>query len=279
MREILPTTLNGDDAGRLLCGFNVFGYEEALAVVQAAEALGAPTLLMVNRALAAHMSPSIIGPMLHSLAQQAHVPIGVHLDHAYDITIIQQALDSGFTSVMYDGSQLPLSENIRNTQRVSELTKAAGASLEGEVGTVPYSDLGEGHPQFTDPDQAGKFARETGVDALALSVGNIHRLEQKGQVDIDFDRLQEIENRTEIPLVIHGASGLSDSDLMQLCQTHVAKINVGTQLRQAYTLALKEYLRTHPQDFDPLRLRSATIPRVQMAAESILKICNWNELK
>ena len=262
------------ESNRVLCGFNVFGYEDALAVVRAGEETEAPLLLMVNRAMADFMPPEICGPMLRELAHRAAVPVGVHLDHTWDLDVIKRALDSGFTSVMFDGSKKPLRENIRLTAKARVLADQYGASLEGEVGNVPYDDLGETRGELSGVSDVKLFAEATGVDVLAVSVGNVHRLTQP-EAKIDFHRLAEIEAAVNVPLVIHGASGLSDDDIRRLLGTSVAKFNFGTRLRQAFGSGIREYLRDNPDDFDRLRILGATVPYIQNAAMEALLKSGW----
>lgn len=262
------------DRARILCGFNVFGYEDALAVVQASVAMRAPILLMVNRAMAAFMPPEICGPMLCSLAQEAATPIGIHLDHARDLTTMERALRSGFTSVMYDGSKETLDVNIQKTSEARELADRFGATLEGEVGTVPYTDLGETEQELTTAKDATRFVDETGVDALAISIGNLHRL-TRPKAQIDFKRLNDIENALAIPLVLHGASGLPDEAMHRLLRTRVSKLNIGTRLRQAFAAGLRSYLDDNPDDFDRLRIMKASIPHVHDAALAALRWTGW----
>ncbi len=271
MGELLTTAVSDD---RVLCGFNVFGYEDALAVVRAGEQNGAPLLLMVNRAMADFMPPEICGPMLRGLADNASVPVGVHLDHARDLSMVERALESGFTSVMYDGSKKPLDENIRLTAEARVLADRFEASLEGEVGTVPYDDLGETRAELTGAGEAGRFVAGTGVDALAVSVGNIHRLTSQ-EARIDFERLRTIEREVGVPLVIHGASGLAREDIRRLLGTGVAKFNVGTRVRQAFGLGLRRYLKEHPDDFDRMRILGSTIPIVTAVAVEVLTDAGW----
>jgi len=271
MGDMLPMVV---DRNRVLCGFNIFGYEDALAVVRAGEEMEAPLLLMVNRAMADFMPPSACGPMLRDLAERSSQPVGVHLDHSWDLGVLESALDSGFTSVMYDGSRRPLAENIRLTARARKLADRYGATLEGEVGTVPYDDLGESPGDFTRAVDAAALVEGSGVDVLAVSVGNIHRL-TRPEARIDFERLAAIESAVEVPLVIHGASGVADEDFQRLLGTRVAKFNVGTRLRQAFGTALRDYLGNHPEDFDRLRILESTIAPVQDAARSVLIQSGW----
>lgn len=271
LTDLLPEVV---DRERVLCGFNVFGYEDALAVVAAAEEKSAPVLLMVNRAMADFMPPESCGPLFAGLADRSPARIAIHLDHARDLGVLRRALDSGFTSVMFDGSTKALAENIRLTKEARKLADGYGASLEGEVGTVPYSDLGETVVTMTDPSEAAAFAGETGVDVLAVSVGNIHRLTTP-TARIDFERLRKIEAVTPLPLVIHGVSGLPESEIRRLLPTQVAKFNIGTRLRWVLGKRLREELQNDPEQFDRLQLMKSVIPEVKTAAVHSLSLSGW----
>jgi fructose-bisphosphate aldolase class II len=271
LKEMLPDAVGRN---RVICGFNIFGYEDSVAVIEAAEEKKAPVLLMVNRAMADFMPPDLCGPMLSRLAERSSARIAVHLDHAWDLTAIERALDGGFSSVMYDGSNKPLAENIELTARARVLADRYGASLEGEVGTIPYDDLGETEVEMTDPSEAARFGEETGVDVLAVSVGNIHRLTTP-TAKIDFSRLGEIERATSIPLVIHGVSGLPETEIRALLQTGVVKFNIGTRLRMAFGKRLQNEFDNDPGQFDRLHLMNKVIPAMRNAAIESLIVTGW----
>lgn len=260
-----------EEAGKtssVIAGFNVFGYEDAVAVVRAAEELKRPVFLMVNRPAAQHMPLPIIGGILRRVAESAAVPVGVHLDHAKDMPSIIQALESGFTSVMFDGSDLPFGENVRLTRQVVELAASFGAGVEAEIGMVGYSDSGLAS-EVTDPGEAEVFARATGVDALAVSVGTVHRLTTQKAV-LNLALLQEIHSAVPVPLVIHGASGLPDASLRLMAENGVRKINFGTALRMTFGKTLRRQLEADPEVFDRITLFKACMDEVQTKAAHII---------
>ena len=225
--------------GTIVPGFNIFGYEDAQAVIRAAERACIPVLLMVNRDATRVMALEHWAALLTSLSRSAKVPVGVHLDHCSDLDSIRRAIDCGFDSVMYDGSKLPLEENIAHTWEIADHAHRRGVVVEAEVGTVPYSDRGEIQIQYTDPLEAKRMAEESGADWLAVSVGNIHRLTIQ-KTRIDFALLRQIQENCHLPLVIHGTSGVKSEDVIRLRDTQVGKVNVGTALRQAFGKALRE---------------------------------------
>ena len=265
------------ERGYAVACFNVFGWEDARAVVDAAEQLGAPVVLAASLAFRQFMPLEVIAGMLRRLAEDAGTAVCVHLDHSYEIPEVLRAVTAGFTSVMYDGSQLPLADNIAGVREVVRHAHAAGCSVEAEIGSVPYA---EGRPdirsELTQPEDAACLARESGADALAISIGNVHRLRRPGAC-IDFARLAQIEALVRTPLVIHGTSGISASDIAQLARTRVAKFNIGTVLRQAFGASLRESLGQHPERFDRLELMTDAMAGMQRTAARMITLLGWSE--
>jgi fructose-bisphosphate aldolase, class II len=256
--------------------FNVFGWEDARGVVDAATALGAPVILAVNLDFRQFMPLEVIAVMLRRLAADAPGPVCVHLDHSYEVAEVLRAVDAGFTSVMYDGSQLPLEENIAATRAVVRHAHAADCSVEAEIGSVPYAQ-GRAHikSELTAPAEAKRLAEEGCVDALAISVGNIHRLTAPGAT-IDFARLAQIEAAVRAPLVIHGTSGIFEHDIARLVRTRVAKFNIGTVLRQAFGATLRATLASHPERFDRLEIMRDVMGGVGLAAARMIELLGWD---
>jgi len=269
MQKINQMIYEASSRDKIVPGFNIFGHEEALAAVKAAERAASPVLLMVNRSARQAMDIKHWGALFSSIAKTAEVPIGVHLDHCTDLDLIQEAIVSGFTSVMYDGSKLPLDENIRNSRLVVEYAASRGVAVEGEVGSVPYDDLGEKLGDFTMPEEAKSLAEESGLDWLAVSVGNIHRLTDR-KATIDFKALQAIEKVTKVPLVIHGASGIGDEDMAQLKKSRVAKVNIGTALRQVFGQSLRREMLSSPEVFDRITLLKNPMKRYEEKAYELI---------
>jgi fructose-bisphosphate aldolase, class II len=245
-------------------------------VADAAIELQAPVILAVNLDFRRYMPIEAICVMLRSLAESAPVPVCVHLDHTYEIPEVLRGVDLGFSSVMYDGSQLRLEENIAGARRVAEYAHAAGCSVEAEIGSVPYAE-GRAHikSELTEVSDAARFARESGIDAMAVSVGNVHRLQKPGAT-IDYVRLAQIQASVEVPLVIHGTSGLFDEDIVRLARTRVAKFNIGTVLRQAFGRGLRETLARYPDRFDRLEIMHDAMPAVSREALRMIRLLGWS---
>ena len=263
------------DGGYSVACFNVFGWEDARAVVEGAAELNAPVILAVNLDFRRFMPLQAICVMLRSLAESAAVPVCIHLDHTYEVDEVLRAVDLGFSSVMYDGSQLTLEENIAGTQRVVQYAHAVDCSVEAEIGSVPYAE-GRAHikSELTQVSDAVRFAAESGTDAMAVSVGNVHRLQQPG-ASIDFARLEQIEAAVRVPLVIHGTSGLFERDIVRLARTRVAKFNIGTVLRQAFGRGLRDTLARYPDRFDRLEIMRDAMPAVSREAMRMISLLGW----
>ncbi len=209
--------------------FSVANMEMVMGAIQAAEELRSPLILQIAEVRLNHSPIHIIGPLMVAAAKKATVPVAVHFDHGMTFEKIQETLEIGFSSVMFDGSHYPLEENIQRTKEVVELAKQYGATVEAEIGRVGGSEDGSEDIEMmlTNTKEAKRFAEETDVDALAVAIGNAHGM-YNGDPDLRLDRLQEINGIVDIPLVLHGGSGISPEDFKQCIQHGVRKINVAT---------------------------------------------------
>ncbi|MBQ5968664.1 MAG: class II aldolase [Clostridia bacterium] len=226
MKTLLADAQKGNYA---VGSFSVANMEMILGVVKAAEELNAPIILQIAEVRLNHSPLALIGPTMLAAARRAKVPVAVHLDHGTTLPCIKQALDLGFTSVMFDGSHLPLEENIRLTKEVVAMAKPYGAAAEAEIGCVGGSEDGSEDiaMRCTSPDQAVLFARETGVDALAVAIGNAHG-NYKETPHLRFDILEEIKDRVSVPLVLHGGTGILPEEFKRCFKTGIKKINIAT---------------------------------------------------
>ena len=259
-----PALKNGYAVGGLV----TLGWEDMRAYVAAAEAENCPVILQAGPGCREHTPLPILGKMFRHLAENASVPVVAHLDHGYTFEDCKIALDSGFTSLMFDGSRKPLNKNIDETAAIAEMAHNAGISCEGEIGFVGY-DNGEASAG-TDPVEAAQFAKETGVDAMAISVGNVH-LQQDQSGGLDEDRIAAIQALTVVPLVIHGGSGVPAAQRQRLGQsTNICKFNIGTELRMAFGAAMREAVNKDPERFDRVSILKETHDPVVAAARNVL---------
>ena len=266
LKDVLQPALNG---GFAVGGLVTLGWEDMRAYVNAAEAEGLPVILQAGPSCRANTPLPILGKMFRTLAETVSVPVVAHLDHGYTFEECQEALDSGFTSLMYDGSRKPLAQNIDETARIAEIAHAAGISCEGEIGFVGYSE-GE-NSLGTDPEEAAIFARDSGVDAMAISVGNVH-LQQNHEGGLDEVRIRAIETLTEVPLVIHGGSGVPLEQRQRLARTSkVCKFNIGTELRLGFGKSIRQILADDSEVFDRIQILKQVEPDLQAAAQIALR--------
>lgn len=266
LRDVLQPALH---QGYAVAGLVTLGWEDMRAYVAAAEAENCPVILQAGPSCRAHTPLPILGKMFRHLADAASVPVVAHLDHGYTYDECSEALDSGFTSLMFDGSRKPLADNIAETRQIAELAHSAGISCEGEIGFVGYSG-GEGS-NGTDPAEAARFATETGVDAMAISVGNVH-LQQDKEGGLDEPRIRAIEAVTSVPLVIHGGSGVPLAQRTALARgSAICKFNIGTELRMAFGQALRDAVNADPARFDRVQILKETHDPVVAAARSVLR--------
>lgn len=254
--------------GYALAGLVVLGWEDALAFVEAAEEADCPVILQAGPGCRAHTPVPVIGKMLRHLADQAQVPVVCHLDHGYSVDDCRAGIDHGFTSVMFDGSRLPISENVELTAGLAEEAHATGVSVEGEVGFVGYAEGAAS--AYTDPEEAARFDRESGADAIAISVGNVHLQTEKTN-GIDFNALSAIEQVTSKPLVLHGGSGIPPEIRRKLArETRICKFNLGTELRQTFGSSLRQVLNDRPDVFDRIEILKGPMPAMKQATLEIL---------
>lgn len=232
--------------------FNTPNLECVTAVISAAEKLNVPVILS-HAELHESVAPlAVIGPVMVLAAKAAKVPVCVHLDHCETLDYMARALDMGFTGVMYDGSLLPYEENVANTVKAVAMAKRFGAGVEAEIGKLSSREGGTGEsaggPVYTDPELAVRFCKETGIDALAPSFGTAHGI-YKSKPVLDLDRVKVIAQKTGLPLVMHGGSGVSPEDYRTGIQNGLRKINYYSYMSKAGTTAVKALLSSQDVTF------------------------------
>jgi fructose-bisphosphate aldolase, class II len=262
--------------------FNVHNLEFIQGVMEAATEMRSPVILAIAPVSIEYAGLETLVRLARFHAENASVPVAVHLDHGKDVDTVRRAILAGCSSVMFDGSSLPFQENVRRTREVVEAAHGAGIPVEGEIGSMgKFEDLSSGTrtPEdlrrcFTRPDEAKRFVEETGVDALAVAVGTVHRMPGQGAA-IDFDRLEEIERSVSVPLVFHGCSGLNDDDYERASVRGVRKFNIGTKLKMEF---LRGFLAASEQgEKDALKCLRAGTQSIREAAKErmqALKCCH-----
>ena len=275
LQNILPWIRQARQAGWAVGAFNANTLEQAQAIVLAAQAEEAPAIIQVSHRALTYIGS---GNEIHGLkyisaigkaaANNVTVPIALHLDHGTEREVLQ-AIALDFTSVMFDGDGYSFAENVSITKRLCEAAHSVGVCMEAEVGEVPKPDgkeFDETTIALTQPDEAAQFVEATGIDTLAVALGSVHGLKTK-QISIDLECLAAIRSRVSIPLVLHGSSGVSDNDIKQGVAMGLCKVNVATQLNQAFTNAIREVLSRDSEVVDPRKYltpgRSAQIEIVR----------------
>ncbi|HEY8542796.1 MAG TPA: class II fructose-bisphosphate aldolase [Pseudothermotoga sp.] len=274
LRELVQKAYKSDYA---IPAFNIHTYEDAVAIVKGAEEMRSPVILMASPSAIKHLGIKVAACIMNDLAQNASVPVVSHLDHATDLDIIFKAMKAGFTSVMYDGSSLSFEENVLNTKLVVKVARSFGVSVEAEIGRVGKSEEGEELQQIlTEPESAKAFFEQTQVDALAIAVGTAHAM-QKQEAQINFERVKQIQQVVDVPLVLHGSSGVPDEDLTKISKMRFGKINIGTVLKTVYVKRIREILQNNPQLKDQIvLLKDASVAVTEMVKHKI-KLLNSSQ--
>ena len=265
LQNVLPWILRAQQEGWAVGAFNANTLEQAQAIVLAAQAETAPAIMQVSHRALTYIGSGnetqglkYIAAIGKIAAESVTVPIALHLDHGTESEVLQ-AIALGFTSVMFDGDGLSFEENISITKRLCKAAHSIGICMEAEVGEVPKpdgKDFDKSAIALTQPDEAVQFASATGIDTLAVALGSVHGLKTK-QISLDLDRLKMIHEQVSVPLVLHGSSGVSDNDIKRGISLGVCKVNVATQLAQAFTSAIRDVLNKDSELVDPRKYLAA----------------------
>jgi 6-phospho-5-dehydro-2-deoxy-D-gluconate aldolase len=254
MKEMLKKAKEGKYA---VGQFNINSLQWAQAILQAAEEERSPVILAASDRLVDYLGGfQTIAGMIKGLIEEMSitVPVALHLDHGRNPERCKRAIDAGFSSVMIDGSHSPIDENISMTKEVVDYARPKGVSVEGEVGTVGGNEDGLiGGIMYADPNECLRIVKETGIDALAAALGSVHGLYQ-GEPKLGFDEMKYISELTDIPLVLHGGSGIPEYQIEKAIELGHAKINVNTECLQAWTKAVRQVLASDSHVFDPQKI-------------------------
>ena len=262
--------LNGYAVG----AFNVENMEMVKAVIAAAEELNAPVMLQTTPSTVKYGTLETYFAMVAAEAAKASVPVCLHLDHGNSFELCVQAMKAGYTSVMIDGSHESFEDNIAITKKVVDVAKPLGIPVEAELGKVggKEDDLESDEDTNTDPQEAKEFVERTGVSSLAVAIGTAHGFYARTPV-LDKVRVSEVKALVSVPLVLHGASGLTDDDVRECVERGMCKVNFATELRMAYTDAGKKLLREKPETFDPKKLGVVGMEAVKELVKRRMIVC------
>lgn len=255
--------------------FNVENMEMVMAVIKAAEEMNAPVIMQTTPSTIRYAGLDYYLAMVRTAAERASVPVAMHLDHGNSFELAMQALRTGYTSIMIDGSHESFEENIALTRRVVDACAPSAISVEAELGKVggKEDDLEAADDSpFTDPKQAQEFAERTQVNSLAVAIGTAHGF-YKGVPKLDFDRLSAIRELVSIPLILHGASGVPDDAVRESITRGICKVNFATELRAAFSDGVKEYLAANPDAYDPKKYNAVGMERVTALVKQKIDVC------
>ncbi|MCG0276600.1 MAG: class II fructose-1,6-bisphosphate aldolase [Thermosediminibacteraceae bacterium] len=256
-------------------GFNIHNLETLKAVVKAAYDMRAPLILQTTPGTINHAGEDYIAAMARVASEKYDIPIALHLDHGNSFELVMRCIKAGYTSVMIDGSMLPYEENIALTKKVVEVAHAAGVTVEAELGNVVGVEddlyVKEDINALTDPKMAADFVEKTGIDSLAIAIGTAHGM-YKGEVKLDFERLREIANLVDIPLVLHGASGVPDELVKKAIELGICKLNIATELKMSFANAIKEVFKNNPAESDPRKFLAPGEKKIEEVVKEKIKL-------
>ena len=249
--------LDAQKKGYAVGAFNVENMEMVMAVVSAAEELKSPVIMQTTPSTVKYADFDYFYANVKVAAEKANVPVAIHLDHGSSFELAMKAYRTGYTSIMIDGSHGSFEENIALTKSVVEVCKSGSVPVEAELGKVggKEDDLDGGEGGYTDPLEAKEFVEKTNVDSLAVAIGTAHGV-YKGEPKLDLDRLSQIKEVVDIPLVLHGTSGVPDEVVTECVNRGICKVNYATDLRIAFTKGVKKVLDENPDTIDPKKYNS-----------------------
>lgn len=246
-----------DREGYGVGAFNANNMEIVQAIVEAAEKENSPVIMQASQGAIKYAGLEFITGMVKIASETNKVPVALHLDHGTDFGQLVKCIRSGFSSVMYDGSKLSLEENIAITRKVLEIATPINVSVEAEIGKIGGTEdlvhVRDEDAIYTDPEEAKYFVEQTGIKSLAIAIGTAHG-QYKGEPKLDFDRLVKIKELTKIPLVLHGSSGVPDEAVQKAIKLGICKVNIDTNIREAFVWKMREEMQAHPDEIDPRKI-------------------------
>ncbi len=271
------SALNERHPSSAIGAFNVNDMTDMHGVMNAATATGRPLIMMASSSSVKHFGIHFIREMYRAALMTSGVPLYLMLDHSESIETCRLCVDNGFSLVMYDGSALPFAENVRTTREVVAAAHAKGVLVEGEIGRLPgreeHLDVSEMDGLLTNPEEARVFYEQTGVDLLAISFGTAHGFYTSAP-RLNFSVIERTRALTKAPLVMHGGTGVPDEDVRRAVRLGVKKVNIGTELKHAYTSSLREQVAKNPKELDPRKILSPARDSVRRAVEEKVALLN-----
>lgn len=271
-----PLLVEARAQGYGIVAFNVHTLEMLQAVVEAAESCRAPVIIQTTVGTVKHLGMDYIVAAAQVAARRASVPIALHLDHCQDLTLIQQCIEAGYTSVMIDASKLQFEHNVERTKEVVAYASRRGVNVEAELGKIGGVEddivVNEADAMLAVPEECEQFLALTGVPTLAPAIGTAHGI-YKGEPNIDFKRIEQIASRVAVPLVLHGGSGIPADQVKRCVALGMAKMNVATELKNAFSLAIQHFFAEHPEELDPRQYMVPAKEAVKRMAIDKINLC------
>jgi len=271
-----PLLREAREKGYAVVAFNVHTLEMLQAVAEAAEESNAPLILQTTVGTVKHLGADYIAAAAKIAADRSRVPIALHLDHCQDLSILLQCIRAGYTSVMIDQSMHPFEMNVNMTRKVVEIANALQVNVEAELGKVggveDDIEVEDHMATLADPEECRRFVELTGVHTLAPAIGTAHGI-YKGEPNIDFDRIAQIAAKTDVPLVLHGGSGIPDVQVKRCVSLGMAKMNVATELKNAFSESIKQSFAERPNELDPRAYMTAAKAAVKRLAKDKISAC------
>ncbi|WP_213950684.1 class II fructose-1,6-bisphosphate aldolase [Tepidanaerobacter syntrophicus] len=252
-----------------IAAFNIHNLETLKATVEAAKEERAPLILQTTPGTCEYAGIDYLVAMAHTASNKADIPIALHLDHGNSLDLAIKCIDAGYTSVMIDGSMLPFNENVSLVKQVVEYAHKKQVQVEAELGHISgvEENISSSHEVLTDPKEAAEFVNRTGVDSLAIAAGTAHGV-YKGKPEIHFDIIQNIRQLVNVPLVLHGCSGVPEEDVKQAIKCGICKINIATDIKIAFADELKKFFVSQPDETDPRKYFKPAIKAVKDVVKS-----------
>ncbi len=261
-------------------GFNINNMEFLQGIIRGAEELNSPLILQASEGAIRYIGMDYVIKMVEAAAAHTSIPVALHLDHGSSFESIMNCIRAGFSSVMIDASKHSFEDNVALTKKVVEAAHSVGVSVEAELGTLGGTEddhtVEEKDAMYTDPDQAKEFVEVTGIDALAVAIGTAHGV-YEGEPELDFERLDKIKQLIDMPVVLHGASGISAEDLQTGVKYGVNKVNVNTDFQQAFTSKIKEIFAEKPELYDPRKYCGPGRDAITAKVKEKIKILGSND--
>jgi ketose-bisphosphate aldolase len=258
--NLKPVLAEAKSKGYAVAAFNPVDYASMKAMIAAAEELNAPVIIQTSAKTIKYYGHAALVGWMRELATESPIPAVLHLDHGKDFDMIRQCVESGWTSVMIDASDQPFEKNLEMSKRVVDLATQAGVGVEAEIGQILGVEddmvVSEEESHLTDPAEAERFCRELDLAAFAAAIGTAHGY-YKGEPNVAFDLIEEINRRTNTPMALHGGTGLSDDVIQRCIALGCAKINISTNLKHVFVDSFVDYHRENPKDYEPLRVLGA----------------------